>query len=243
MSSFNNRVLVASLFLPTTTASTIHDVHSALAFASDHDPRLGDKITPAPLKPIKEHAPGTSPTSPRSQGFNLSPTAKHRVAIPTSIVDDLTSKVSIWHRSRLLCPTNCATVKATHISQQRAVQRVWNVLQRRHRDQTADITTAARSTRTHGGPRVSVCRRHVDTADADPVWVDPSATIAQTISSLYDHPRHPSHTLGGRAQPECEWQSAQRDRQCRPPVPTRKALDRCIRTKHRRHCSRRVRSL
>src|SRR5258706_1053151 len=95
MSSFNNRVLVASLFLPTTTASTIHAV-----YPNAHDPRLSDadRITNPPLKPIKESAPGTSPTSPRSPGFNISPPAKHRPVIPQSIVDDLTSKVSTWHR-------------------------------------------------------------------------------------------------------------------------------------------------
>ena len=98
MSSFNNRVLVASLFLPTTTASTIHEVDSAITFAHGHDARLGDQITRPPLKPIKENAPSISPTSPRSKGFNL------RVATAQSIVDDLTSKVSIRLCSRPLGP-------------------------------------------------------------------------------------------------------------------------------------------
>lgn len=93
MSSFNNRVLVASLFLPTTTASTIHGVD-----ANGHDPRHthSDRITDPPLKSIKENAPGTSPTSPRAPGFNISPPA--RLVLPESIVDDLTSKVSTWYQ-------------------------------------------------------------------------------------------------------------------------------------------------
>lgn len=111
MSSFNNRVLVASLFLPTTTASTIHGVD-----ANGHDPRHShsDRIRDPPLKSIKENAPGTSPTSPRAPGFNISPPAKHRPVIPQSIVDDLTSKVSTWYRRAGALMTDQAPNSPSH---------------------------------------------------------------------------------------------------------------------------------